>query len=145
MVDQKMLLNLLLLVLTSVAAVGGSVNVMENYEEHSDMHPDMLDEEEREEFYQYVKKQQQKEKFQNMNNAPVNNVGPNAPNAPQVNTSESFQAQVANVALNAPNAPQVNTSESFQVQVAPQVNANVSMNNGAPTLEGFTGGSFAAF
>ena len=137
-----MLLNLLLLVLTSVAAVGGSVNVMENYEEHSDMHPDMLDEEEREEFYQYVKKQQQKEKFQNMNNAPVNNVGPNAP---QVNTSESFQAQVANVALNAPNAPQVNTSESFQVQVAPQVNANVSMNNGAPTLEGFTGGSFAAF
>ena len=119
MVDQKMLLNLLLLVLTSVAAVGGSVNVMENYEEHSDMHPDMLDEEEREEFYQYVKKQQQKEKFQNMNNAPVNNVGPNA--------------------------PQVNTSESFQVQVAPQVNANVSMNNGAPTLEGFTGGSFAAF
>ena len=130
-----MLLNLLLLVLTSVAAVGGSVNVMENYEEH----PDMLDEEEREEFYQYVKKQEEKEKFQNMNNASMNNASMN--NASNVGT-ESFQAQVANVD---PNAPQVNASnvaESFQAQVAnvsPQVNANT------PTLEGFTGGSFAAF
>ena len=135
-----MLLNLLLLVLTSVAAVGGSVNVMENYEEH----PDMLDEEEREEFYQYVKKQEEKEKFQNMNNASMNNASMNNAsmnNASNVGT-ESFQAQVANVD---PNAPQVNASnvaESFQAQVAnvsPQVNANT------PTLEGFTGGSFAAF
>jgi hypothetical protein len=45
MVDQKMLLNLLLLVLTSVAAVGGSVNVMENYEE--EQHLDDVPEEER--------------------------------------------------------------------------------------------------
>lgn len=128
-----MLLNLLLLVLTSVAAVGGSVNVMENYEEHPD-----VPEEEKEEFYQYVKEQEQKkEEFQNMNSSNVGlqmegNVG-----------AESFQAQVA------PNANVSNVvTESFQAQVA-----NASMNNvssqanasNAPTLEGFTGGSFAAF
>jgi len=135
MVDQKMLLNLLLLVLTSVAAVGGSVNVMENYEEE---HPTDIPEEEREEFYQYVKKREQ-EKFQNMNNAPVNNVGL------QMNGNvgaESFQAQVANVA---PNANASNVAESFQAQVANASMNNVSPQANAPTLEGFTGGSFAAF
>jgi len=120
MVDQKMLLNLLLLVLTSVAAVGGSVNVMENYEEHEEHeeHPEKHPkEEEKENFYQYVKK---REEFQNVNNA---NASMNA-NAPS-NVMESFQAQVA---------PMNN--------VSPQ--ANASMNN-ASTVEGFTGGSFAAF
>jgi len=125
-----MLLNLLLLVLTSVAAVGGSVNVMENYEEHPEQHPDDVPEEEREQFYQYVKKQEE-----NFQNASMNaNVAP-------LNTSnvvaESFQANVA------PNANASNVgAESFQAQVnvSPQANAS----NG-PTVEGFTGGSFAAF
>jgi hypothetical protein len=128
MVDQKMLLNLLLLVLTSVAAVGGSVNVMENYEEHPEEHPDP-EEEEKEKFYQYVKEQ---ENFQNA-----------SMNANVTNTNASMNANVA---------PQVNTSnvvaESFQAEVgpnAPQVNANATNTSNAATVEGFTGGSFAAF
>lgn len=128
-----MLLNLLLLVLTSVAAVGGSVNVMENYEEHPG---DVLEEEEEEqpkeqpeEFNQYVKK----EKFENVNasmnaNASVNN---------------------ANASMNNTNASMNNVMESFQVNASPINNvSNASpVNNvsNASTVEGFTGGSFAAF
>jgi hypothetical protein len=141
MLDQKMLLNLLLLVLTSVAAVGGSVNVMENYEEH-EFHPDDLPEEEKEEFYQYVK---QKENFQNMNNASMNNSAMNNASMNNAsNVSESFQAQVANDAMNNSAMNNVsNVSESFQANDMTSMN-NTSMNN-TPTLEGFTGGSFATF
>ena len=117
-----MLLNLLLLVLTSVAAVGGSVNVMENYEEQPAGVPEEEEEEEEEQpaegFYQYVKK----EKFENAN--ATNDANANAANAP-MNGPESFQAQVNSSMNNA-------------------ANANANMNN-TSIVEGFTGGSFAAF